>query len=76
MAWKNIPDHARAALAHLAEKFAKQPAPGAAANVDWAHRIVAKYRQGEAVAPATLQIACEALSIPFPPKKENNHGNP
>ena len=68
MAWKNIPDHARAALAHLAEKFAKQPAPGAAANVDWAHR--------EAVAPATLQIACEALSIPFPPKKENNHGNP
>jgi hypothetical protein len=65
MGW-TMPDHARAALQHLAEKFKAQPT--GEVDLSWARRIVARHQAGETIASATLRMACEALRIPIPTK--------
>jgi hypothetical protein len=71
MTRQHIPDHARAALQHLSEKF---KARGGQPDTGWATRLVDRYRRGETVAQLPLEMACTALRIPFPPAR-NHHGN-
>lgn len=72
MGWKQMPDHARAALAHLSQKFSGQLRTGEV-DLAWARRIVERHQRGEPVAAMSLRMACEALQIPAP-QKETSHG--
>lgn len=59
-----VPDCVRQALERLREPPIDAPQEGP--DLRWAHRIMERWRRGEKIKSATLQMAREALGIKAP----------